>query len=79
LIADATLLALRPSRTRFTVLAVLEFAQPGLNSRLERRDFRFKLSNNRGALRLHEFDMTLPCMLLPLQRLGETDAPSVKE
>jgi hypothetical protein len=50
-----------------------------LNPGLERRDFRLELSNNRGALRLHEFDMTLPCMLLPLQRLGETDAPSVKE
>jgi hypothetical protein len=73
---DRTRLALRPDRTRF---AVLELAQPGLNSRLEQRKLRFKLSNNRGALRGHELDMTLPCSLLPLQRLGETNPPCVKE
>ena len=75
-LASRTLLALRPGWTRF---AVFQLDQPGLNPRFKGRDLRLQLADDRSGSCHFQFMQTAPLALLPLQRLGETDPPGVKE
>jgi hypothetical protein len=59
--------------------AVLQLAEPGLNPRLKLRDLGLELGDDSGRARCFQLAQTIPLVLLLLQRLGETDAPSVKE
>jgi hypothetical protein len=63
-------------RSRFTIL---QFIKPGSNTRFQRRDLGFQLTDKRSASRGHQFNVLLPNLLLTIQCLGKQNTPSIKE